>query len=376
MSNDIPTYKHDTKIIILPRYVYVYSIVNSRFDYFNYESIYQLSKINGASSIDEIINQLINEFPDVSGPKIVEDLTELIDYLIGRGYVFFAHTSMFGQHTFTEFNSASIYRILHTDIELTRRCNQQCLYCYNSSTNGSELSASKWIETIDHLYIDGLRSIKITGGEPFLFRDIFEIIDSAADRFILTINTNGSLLNELICSNLSKHKNISIQVSIDSSSPEIHNKYRGEGTWELAFNAIQLLNKYKIKTIISTTLYNENLNEVLALKELAHKYFSKIVFEHVKAYGRASDIIDRLSDASSLAEDGCQVDFGKVYITCDGFVKPCNIPEDIRFTNHGIMIKLDDFLNQKFNDTKIVAELIKKTETNICSKTSKCLYFN
>lgn len=119
-------------------------------------------------------------------------------------------------------------------VNLTDRCNQHCIYCEIGRHNGLpgddrlNLNDLKWI--IDQMAREKIRRLSLCGGEPFLFKELIQVVDYAGNNSIhCTITSNGMTIHELGREEfaiLRKH-NTFINISIDSFREEIQNKTRG-----------------------------------------------------------------------------------------------------------------------------------------------------
>ncbi len=160
------------------------------------------------------------------------------------------------------------------EYEITDRCNLNCSFCIfkDKIPCVNELSAAeikKFIEklpkTIEHVYI--------TGGEPFLRKDIVEIVGYFDKAGIdCTILTNGTILSEDIADGLSRFKHLrGITVSLDSLGP-LHDSIRGKkGTLKAVLDTIEKLKKRRVYINIVTTLLKDNLGEVEKIAGYAKK---------------------------------------------------------------------------------------------------------
>lgn len=154
---------------------------------------------------------------------------------------------------------------------LTNRCNKRCSHCYQEGYQNKEFTTEELLsignqylellDTYNRLYnINCKGHINITGGEPFLRDDIFEILDffrKNKGKITFGILTNGSLLNEDTVRRLSRYKPRMVQVSLDGDKVT-HDSIRGKGSYEEVINALRLLSKYDIKGIVSFTANNKN----------------------------------------------------------------------------------------------------------------------
>ena len=116
-------------------------------------------------------------------------------------------------------------------IEVTTDCNCDCRHCFarESKTNISELSIDLARTIITEAFQTGYRHLHITGGEPMLWANLFELIDIAyAIGFdSIFLNTNGTLLTNRSCLKLANFRNLYLSVSLEGDE-NLHNKLRGD----------------------------------------------------------------------------------------------------------------------------------------------------
>lgn len=134
---------------------------------------------------------------------------------------------------------------LSLQLELTKRCNLVCDFCYNRSgptadTSG-DFSAAEWVRLAEEFAaeIDPFQVI-LSGGEPLLLRshlkDIMRPFHERGAAFVLI--SNGWFLNDDVIEWLRHFRFFWIQISIDSTDPAIHDRKRGrEGSWLRAVEA-------------------------------------------------------------------------------------------------------------------------------------------
>lgn len=173
---------------------------------------------------------------------------------------------------------------------ITDVCNNRCKHCYHETyDNKSELSIEKLIYISEKIE-DALSkwnfkaSMSITGGEPFSRRnDLFKILEHIEDKCDHITNydilTNGTLLNDNDMSRLKGLKKLRrIQVSLEGSNSDIHDKIRGEGDFQKVKNAIQLLKNNDFTVSVMTTLTKNNMEDIpriiQVLSDLNVDYFA------------------------------------------------------------------------------------------------------
>jgi len=155
-------------------------------------------------------------------------------------------------------------RTVHFDI--TPHCNSKCRYCLSSDVmkDKTELSTQKILDVVSELPNLETWIFLISGGEPFLRKDLFEIIGHADKLNILTqILTNGTLIDEEIAKKLSLFKYLFLQISLDSCIPEHHDYHRGvPGSFKKTVQGLKNLKKYGVKTETGMVITRHNLNDI------------------------------------------------------------------------------------------------------------------
>lgn len=153
------------------------------------------------------------------------------------------------------------------DISVTNKCNFRCLYCNNFSNNyieNEEVTVDKWVSFIKKLKNSTISHIILTGGEPFIREDLKSFIDSIVESEIrFSILSNGSLITDQIAHYLSSTgKCIEVQISIDDSTHQNHDVFRGKGSFELALRGIEYLKKHGVNISVRTTLHKKNFQHI------------------------------------------------------------------------------------------------------------------
>lgn len=108
-------------------------------------------------------------------------------------------------------------------------CNQKCLHCYAAGqplSDTPELTTAQWKEILAKLRAANVPQVTFTGGEPTLRADLVELVD-AAQWFVTRLNTNGRLLTPELCRRLYEASLDSVQVTLYSHDPTIHNALVG-----------------------------------------------------------------------------------------------------------------------------------------------------
>ena len=130
-------------------------------------------------------------------------------------------------------------------LELTMRCNENCLHCGSRCNDvfSEELSPEQYRKFLTQVRDDigtEKEMLCITGGEPLLRKDFFEIMHSAKDLgFRWGMTSNATLIDDAVANELYKAGMGTISVSIDGL-PETHDKFRRtKNGWNRAMNGIE-----------------------------------------------------------------------------------------------------------------------------------------
>ena len=146
-----------------------------------------------------------------------------------------------------------------------RKCNARCLMCDFWKEKNDYLTADEIIKVIDDLnnWAGNDFFIQISGGEPLIFKGIYDIFGFIAEKKIKTkISTNGISLTKKTCDKIIKSGLPYLSVSLDSHIPEIHDKFRGvKGTFKRAVEGLKYLHENGDLTLgISSIIMKDNIS--------------------------------------------------------------------------------------------------------------------
>ena len=168
-------------------------------------------------------------------------------------------------------------------LTLTYQCNFRCNSCTVWRMNKyPELSKTQWLNIIDDLKktLSPETSIELSGGEPLLKKDLTYSATKNLREFFknVGINSNGSLIDEETILKLKENNITFVKISLYSINNKIHDALRGfANASEQAKNAIELLQKHKIKTDIGVLITAKNISTIPDLI----KYYSKTKYSHI-----------------------------------------------------------------------------------------------
>lgn len=149
-------------------------------------------------------------------------------------------------------------------------CNLHCSYCLVSSsptTPRRGLGLETFRRVVDEAIALGCSDLFLTGGEPAILPHITEMLAYATARLRTTMLTNGMLWKgqRLARLNAVKHPNLTVQISLDSGTPDLHDYHRGPGTWARTVEGIRTLRAHGFRVRTGTT---ETLHSRRRLREL------------------------------------------------------------------------------------------------------------
>ncbi|MFQ5589366.1 MAG: methyltransferase domain-containing protein, partial [Nitrospiria bacterium] len=160
----------------------------------------------------------------------------------------------------------------------TNACNLSCSHCLvNSSPSGEKGGGTDfWLRVIEQGLALGVSRFFVTGGEPFLRDDIFELIDrilagTSGKTPELVILTNGMLFRGEHLKRLTTYdpKQIQFQISLDGPTAEINNPIRGNGTFDATIHGIKEVISLGFLPTLTTVVNRANVDHLPGMVKLA-----------------------------------------------------------------------------------------------------------
>lgn len=160
---------------------------------------------------------------------------------------------------------------LSAHMDITWRCNERCVHCYLDHDAPGEMSTEEIKGVLEQLAQSGTFFLSISGGEPLLRRDCFEILEYArALRFNVKLKTNAVMIGPKEAARL-RHLGIEqVQISIYSHRPEIHDAItKMPGSLQRSLDAIRHLTAEGVKVSITNVLMRQNVADAKSVHALA-----------------------------------------------------------------------------------------------------------
>ena len=174
---------------------------------------------------------------------------------------------------------------------LLRRCNLTCKHCYATSADSpfrNELNTIEALRVIDDLYAAGVRVLILSGGEPLLRPDLFQLAGHArAQGFFVALSSNGTLIDETNIERIANAQFDYVGVSIDGLQ-DVHDAWRQmAGSFAAALRAIDLCRQHDIRVGLRTTLTQHNTPQLPAILSLMRDHdVQKFYLSHLNYSGR------------------------------------------------------------------------------------------
>jgi pyruvate-formate lyase-activating enzyme len=146
-------------------------------------------------------------------------------------------------------------------------CNLACDYCCARSspqTPRRAIGADRIATLAAQAAAAGVEEILLTGGEPFLLTDLDEAVSACCAQLPTTVLTNGMLFrgSRLAMLRRMPRQGLALQISLDSATPERHDRHRGAGTWQRALDGIRtaLAEGFRVR-VAATVAAGESASE-------------------------------------------------------------------------------------------------------------------
>ena len=181
----------------------------------------------------------------------------------------------------------------------TRACNQACAHCYRDAgtRQEEELTTAEGLNLIEEIARAGFRVLVLSGGEPLLRDDLYELIGQAvACGLRPVLGTNGTLLDAEVARRLQASGVARVGISLDSPEPGPHDQFRGmPGAWEGALAGMRHCREIGLPFQVHTTVTQRNqdrLGDLISFSESLGAAAHHIFF--LVPTGRGKDLADEI----------------------------------------------------------------------------------
>jgi len=163
---------------------------------------------------------------------------------------------------------------ISVQMDLTYRCNERCVHCYLDHDDHGEMTTAEIKRVIDEMADAGVFILTFSGGEIFLRKDFFEILEYARleRQFCVKLKTNAILIREREAARLREIGVESIQISIYSHRPEVHDAITlVPGSLRRSIDAARFLKAQGLRVKFANVLMVQNLQDYTGVRALAEE---------------------------------------------------------------------------------------------------------
>ncbi len=160
---------------------------------------------------------------------------------------------------------------LGVQLDLTYRCNERCIHCYLDHEDHGEMTTAEIKNLLDQLAAAGVFFLILSGGEIFLRKDLFEIVEYARKLlFAVKLKTNAVMIRKAKAERIAALGVESVQISLYSHKAEIHDEItKLPGSFKRTIEGARLLKASGVKVRFANVLMKHNANDYPEVKALA-----------------------------------------------------------------------------------------------------------
>jgi MoaA/NifB/PqqE/SkfB family radical SAM enzyme len=199
-------------------------------------------------------------------------------------------------------------------INLTQRCNLNCVHCYLGKPHSKlrsqedELDTQQWLSIIDQITKAGCLYLLLSGGEVLLRHDFEDIYQKAVENGLLvTVFTNGTLISDKILSLFENLPPQIVEISLYGATPSTYETVtRVKGSFEKSLTGIRKLSQRGIKLKLKTMILRQNFHELGEIKKIADQFGVEFIMDPAVSAcldGDRTPITSRVDAAQAVQAD-------------------------------------------------------------------------
>ena len=214
------------------------------------------------------------------------------------------------------------------NFELTARCNFDCPMCYvhlkqeDVDAQGRELTTQQWIDLAREAKERGMVFVLLTGGEPFVRKDFFEIYGAMKKMgLLISINSNGSMLTGPVLQKLIEDPPFRINISLYGGCPETYRTMCGNDAFDRVVENIRAIKKAGIDVRINLSITGYNRQDVEKIYRITqelgvHVKAASYMFPSIRVNGQHFGQGDRMNPEDAAK---CSVLWDRLRFTPEEF---------------------------------------------------------
>ncbi len=222
---------------------------------------------DGGCTSGDLADRMCGEFDGVTRAEARNDAEEFLLDLAREGFVETA--SMPGVPVESMVFPSIDAGPRAVDISIAGRCNLRCTYCFYDPEMKTrpDLPGSEWKRFFAELGSLSVREVCLSGGEVFTRGDLWDLVDAViANRMRYAFLTNGTLVTEKTIAEFDRGKRLKrlnhVQVSLDGSRAEVHDRSRGAGSFEKAVRGLRLFKEAGLPVTVRLTVNRHNVGDL------------------------------------------------------------------------------------------------------------------
>jgi radical SAM protein with 4Fe4S-binding SPASM domain len=160
---------------------------------------------------------------------------------------------------------------LSVQLDLTYRCNEKCIHCYLDHEDHGELTTAEVKALLDQLAEAGVFFLILSGGEIFLRRDLFELVEHARRLlFSVKLKTNAVMIRKAKAARIAALGVDSVQISVYSHKPDVHDAItKLPGSFRRTIEGARLLKAAGVRVSFANVLMRHNAGDYPQVQALA-----------------------------------------------------------------------------------------------------------
>ena len=185
--------------------------------------------------------------------------------------------------------------------EITRRCNLKCIHCRSSSEmevkGHPDFTTQEAFRIIDDIANYAQPVVVLSGGEPLLRNDVFEIARYGTEKGLrMCLATNGVLVTDEVCKNIKESGIKMVSLSLDGADEAVHDNFRDQkGAFAGTLHAAELFRKHGIQFLINSSFTKRNQEEIPKVCKLAKEIGATAWYMFmIVPTGRGEEILNEL----------------------------------------------------------------------------------
>lgn len=252
-------------------------------------------------NIDDIINELLLNFEDVEFDELKNDTVDFYMRFVNEGFLAFGQTEeecenyqvsevvrkilSKARHELENNDKKTCNNLLRSvHIEIVNECNERCVHCYIPHDKKNKiLPLDLFYKVLEESRKLNIIHVSISGGEPLLHKEFIPFLRKCKE-LDLSVNvlSNLTLLNDMIIDEMKKNPLLSVQTSIYSMNPLVHDSItKKSGSLEKTRNAVLKLIKVGIPVQISCPIMKQNKNDFSTVQEWGKNNNISVLIDYV-----------------------------------------------------------------------------------------------